>query len=101
MTIAQADHWLKSVTSGQPIHRDNLGEEDASNGTMRGITPATLQLAPQLQRERNLELQQAPKPELKITAPSMGIGGNRGGGTALNMQNRHPKPPATGKTGEE
>lgn len=91
MTIAQADHWLKSVIKGQPIHRDDLGVENASSGTMRGIAPSTLQLAPQLQRERNMELENAPRPEYKISAPSMGPGGNSSGG--LNMRNRQPKPP--------
>lgn len=100
MTIAQADHWLKSVVMGQPIHRDNLGEENASSGTMRGVSPSTLQLAPQLQRERNMELENAPKPEYKISAPSMGPGGNSGGG--LDMKNRQPKPPkSTGSKSEE
>lgn len=93
MSIAQAQHWLKSVTSGQPIHRDDLGAENESGGTLRGISPSTLQLAPQLQRELTQELAAAPKPELKISAPSMGIGGNSGGGANLNLQNRTPKPP--------
>lgn len=93
MSIAQAQHWLKSVTAGQPIHRDNLGEEDESSGALRGISPSTLQLAPQLKRELSQELEMAPKPELKISAPSMGLGGNSGGGQSLGMQNRSPKPP--------
>ena len=90
MSIAQAQHWLKTVVSGQPIHRDDLGEEDSSSGTLRGVSPATLQLAPQLQRELTQELAAAPKPELTIKAPSLGIGGNQPGG----MSNRSPKPPS-------
>ena len=90
MSIAQAQHWLKSVVSGQPIHRDDLGVEDSSSGSLRGISPASLELAPQLQRELSQELAAAPKPELKINAPSLGIGGAQPGG----MNNRSPKPPS-------
>lgn len=96
MSIAEAQHWLKSVTSGQPIHRDDLGAENESSGTLRGISPSTLELAPQLKRELAQELEHAPKPELKISAPSMGIGGNSGGGAQPSgMNNRQPKPPTT------
>lgn len=90
MSIAQAQHWLKTVVSGQPIHRDNLGEEDSSSGSLRGISPATLELAPQLQRELSQELAAAPKPELTMKAPSLGIGGAQPGG----MNNRSPRPPS-------
>lgn len=95
MSIAQAQHWLKSVTMGQPVHRDDLGAEDSSSGTLRGISPVTLQLAPQLQRELSHELAATPRPELKISAPSMGIGGNSGGGQNLGLHNRRPKPPSS------
>ena len=91
--IAGAQHWLKSVISGQPLHRDELGEENKSNGTLSGVSPATLQLVPQLQRELSQELAAAPKPELKITAPSMGPGGNSSG-NVLGLGNRSPKPPS-------
>ena len=91
MSIAQAQNWLKTVISGQPIHRDDLGEEGSSSGSLRGVSPATLQLAPQLQRELSQELAAAPKPELTIKAPSLGIGGTQPGG----MNNRSPKPPSS------
>lgn len=95
MSIAQAQHWLKTVISGQPIHRDDLGHENESSGSLRGVAPSTLQLAPQLQRELTQELQNAPKPAPTISAPKMGLGGNSGGGTkpSLGLQNRTPKPP--------
>ena len=92
MSIAQAQHWLKTVVSGQPIHRDDLGVENESSGTLRGVSPSTLQLAPQLQRELTQELQNAPKPVApSISAPKMGLGGNSQ--PSANLQNRSPKPP--------
>jgi hypothetical protein len=92
MSIAQAEHWLKSVISGQPLHRENLGEENASNGTLRGVSPVALKLAPQLQRELSQELQNAPKPAPTLSVPTMGPGGNAMK-KGPNLQNRSPKPP--------
>jgi hypothetical protein len=96
MSIAQAEHWLRSVVMGQPLHRDNLGMEDSSNGTMRGVSPVTLKLAPQLQQELAQELQMAPKAELTISTPKMGPGGNTMKGP--NLHNRTPKPPTSNQT---
>lgn len=93
MTIAQAEYWLKSVTHGQPINRDTLGEENASNGTLRGVSPTTLKLAPQLQRQMTQELNNAPKYEgPAMSVPGMNPGGNMVSGPS-GMKNRSPKPP--------
>lgn len=94
MSIAQAEHWLKTVVAGQPLHRDNLGEENASSGTLRGISPTSLQLAPQLQRDLSQELQNAPKPAPTLSVPTMGVGGNSM--RSPNLNNRSPKPPTNG-----
>lgn len=91
--IAQAEHWLKSVTIGQPLHRDELGVEDESSGTLRGISPTVLKLAPQLQRELSNELQNAPKPAPTLSVPQMGIGGNSMKSGPSGTKNRTPKPP--------
>ena len=98
MSIAQAQHWLKTVISGQPIHRDDLGEENESSGSLRGVSPATLQLAPQLQRELSQELQNAPKFQPSMSGPKMGLGGNSA--PTMNLQNRSPKPPSNKGTKE-
>ncbi len=91
--IAQAQYWLKSVISGQPIHRDDLGEEDASGGTLRGISPTVLKLAPQLQQTMSQELANAPKYEgPAMSVPGMSPGGNMVSGPS-GMKNRSPKPP--------
>jgi hypothetical protein len=98
-TISQAEYWLKTAIQGQPIHRDNLGHENASGGVMRGVSPKVLRLAPQLQRQLAQERANAPKPAPALTVPTMGMGGNSGGGRSTggiqnpNLNNRHPKPP--------
>lgn len=91
--IAQAQYWLKTVFIGQPLHRDDLSEENESNGTLRGISPAVLKLAPQLQRELSQELQNAPTPTPTLKVPTMGPGGNSMKGGPQGVQRRSPKPP--------
>jgi hypothetical protein len=92
--IKQAEHWLKTVIMGQPLHREELGEEDESSGTLRGISPSVLELAPQLKRDLAQELQNAPKVDLgpRISTPGMSPGGNMTSGPS-SMRNRTPKPP--------
>ncbi len=96
--IQQAEHWLKSVVSGQPLHRDDLGVENDSSGTLRGVSPAVLQLAPQLKQELAVQLSNAPKYEgPAMSVPGMSPSGNSVRSPSLN--NRTPKPPTddTGK----
>ncbi len=96
--IQRAQHWLKSVIGGQPLHRDDLGEEDASSGTLRGISPAVLKLAPQLQQTMNQELTNAPKFEgPQMSVPGMSPGGNSVRAPGVNLNNRSPKPPTKDK----
>jgi len=91
--IQQAEYWLKNVTSGQPLHRDDLGQEDESSGSLRGISPSVLKLAPQLQQTLTQELDNAPKYEgPAMSVPGMSPGGNMVSGPS-GMKNRAPKPP--------
>ena len=97
--IHQAQNWLKTVTMGQPLHRDDLGAEDESSGTLRGISPSILQLAPQLKQELAMELSNAPKYEgPAMSVPGMSPGGNTVKGP--NLHKRTPKPP-TDETGKK
>ena len=99
MSIREAEQCLKTARMGQPLHRDNLGAENESNGTLRGVSPMSLKLAPQLQRELAQELQNAPKPAPSLSVPKMGLGGNTMKGP--NLQTRSPKPPSEGGSGEK
>lgn len=93
--IQQAEYWLKSVIGGQPLHRDELGEEDTSSGTLRGVSPTVLKLAPQLQQNMAQELANAPKFEgPQMSVPGMSPGGNSVRAPGINLQNRAPKPPS-------
>ena len=96
MSIQEAEQCLKTAVMGQPLHRENLGAENESNGTLRGVSPVSLKLAPQLQRELSQELQNAPNPAPTLSVPKMGIGGNSMKSKGPNLQNRSPKPPTQG-----
>jgi hypothetical protein len=100
MSIIETEHWFKTANKGQPIHRDDLGEENESSGTMRGVSIQSIQKSPQLEREMSNELANAPKPQPTISAPSLGLGGNRGPGAGPNLNNRAPKPPKNPNEGE-
>lgn len=94
MSILHVQQWLLEAHKAQPIHRDDLGAETSAGGVMHraGVSPATLQAAPQLAQQltqeqalvRTQTLQNVPK----MAPPSMGPGGMQG----LN-QSMAPRPP--------
>jgi hypothetical protein len=79
-SILRFEHFMKSVISGQPLHRDNLGDEDSASGIAADVSPAALELAPQLQRQRQLEAAPKTAPQAGPNAP--GLGGAASGGGA-------------------
>ena len=91
-SVLRFESFLKACISGQPIHRDDLGDESTAESVVSGINTAVLQFAPQLARQRAMEA--APKATLdlgpQISGPGgMGGGGGGGGRTAAT------RPPAS------
>lgn len=82
-SVLRFEHFMKSVISGQPLHRDNLGDEDSASGIASDVSPAALELAPQLQRQRQLEAAPKATPQAGPSAPGLGGGGGSGGGGAM------------------
>lgn len=79
MSVEKFLNFMRAVTAGQPLHRDDLGDEDSSKSSvLGGMSVATLQLAPQLQQQRTREA--APRVAPRAAPPSMGMGGGGGGG---------------------
>jgi len=74
------ERFLQSCGTGQPIHRDDLGDESRAGAVMGGMNTAVLQFAPHLARQRALEAQ--PKNQMAPSTPGMGMGGGGGGGAA-------------------
>ena len=75
-SVLRFEHFMHSVISGQPLHRDNLGDEDSASGIAADVSPAALELAPQLQRQRQLEAAPKATPQAGPSAPGLGSGGS-------------------------
>jgi hypothetical protein len=74
------DYFVKSCVSGQPVHRDDLGDEAAMGCVLGDMGPASLQFAPHLARRHQMEAQ--PKAAPSGPTPSgLGLGGSSGSGT--------------------
>lgn len=93
-SVMAFEHFLKSCVAGQPLHRDDLGNEDVSGSVVGGINRAVLQFAPHLARQRTLEASH----DLNMggpAAPGMGLGGGGGGANPPLRQRsaRNQQPP--------
>ena len=101
LPISAYQRFMEDVTSGQAIHRDDLGE--AHSGIVTGgVAPATLQLAPQLEHALELEKSQGLEMGPSLAPPTPKGPGGLGGNSlpTLNLQNRAPKPPSNMDGGE-
>lgn len=54
-SVINFQEFMKRCTFAQPVHRDNLDDEDTGRSILRGINPKQLQFAPQLLRQQRLE----------------------------------------------
>lgn len=87
-SILGFERFLQTCVTGQPIHRDDLGDEATAEAVVSGINTAVLQYAPQLARQRAMEA--APKAALDLGGgPQMnGPGGMGGGGGGSGVVRR-------------
>lgn len=90
--------FIRNTINGQPVHRDNLGDEDTVGCVLGDAMPSALQFAPHLAQQRSLEA--APKAQPTFTpsgpaGPGLGSGGGGGtvrrGGNTQNPQNNNRK----------
>lgn len=72
------DRFVKQCIRGQPVHREDLGDEDKMGCILGDASPAALQFAPHLARRHALEA--APK-LAPGNVPGLGLGSS-GGGTS-------------------
>ncbi len=78
-SVMDFENFMKRAVSGQPVHRNDLGDESAADSVMSGFNPAILQFAPHLSRQRTMEASPKMQPS-GPAGPSMGMGGGGGGG---------------------
>lgn len=95
------EYFLKNCESGQPVHRDDLGDEGSAGGVMSGLSPAVLQFSPQLARQRAIEAAQRAAPTIVPAAPGFGPKGMGGGGNSLRGTTYRAPPAAPASDDEE
>ncbi len=88
------ESFIKRCITGQPVHRDDLGDEEAMGCILGDASPGALQFAPHLARRRNLEI----KPQLDLGhVPGLGLGSSGGGGGRISTQGKTTKQPPKDK----
>lgn len=93
--LAAFENFLKRCTAGQPLHRDDLGDEGSAGGVMGGMNPAVLQFSPQLARQRAMEAAQQIRaaPAIAPSAPTFGPKGMAGGNSNITSRRAPPIQP--------
>lgn len=88
-SVTAFESFMQRCTNGQPVHRDDLGGELNAGSILGSVSPAVLQFAPHLSRQKVLEASPhlAPAP----SAPGMSPGGGSGGGQVIRRVQR-PNP---------
>ena len=87
------DRFVKRCITGQPVYRDDLGNEDSMGCVLGDASPSALQFAPHLARRHAMEA--APKLAPGINVPGLGLGS--GGGGSNVQRNTDPPRKNTGK----
>ena len=72
-------YFIKSCVIGQPVHRDDLGDEDAMGCVLGEAVPSSLEFAPHLARRAQMEAGPKAMPNLNLGPSTPGLGGGGGG----------------------
>ena len=86
-SVMAFERFLQGAAAGQPVHRDDLGDESSADSVMSGLNTAILKFAPHLARQRALEAapKMAPQGPSGPSGPG-GMGGGGGGGARMPPQ---------------
>lgn len=83
--------FVRSCVSGQPVHRDDLGDESAMGCILGDASPASLQFAPHLARRYAMEVKPVAAPAPRGPGPSApGLGGSTSGGIVHRSPPQQP-----------
>jgi hypothetical protein len=95
------NYFVKQCRFGQPVHRDNLGDEDSMGCILGDATPASLQFAPHLAKRHALEagIRAAPTYAPRMAGP--GLGGGSSGGGYISSGTKPTNPDPRGKPKDE
>ncbi|MDB2682824.1 hypothetical protein N9Z27_01060 [Alphaproteobacteria bacterium] len=78
------EYFVKSAVRGQPVHRDDLDNDESLGCVLGDSVPSSLQFAPHLARRHQMEI--APKGPAPGNVPGLGLGSS-GGGTVRRTSN--------------
>lgn len=86
-SVLAFESFLKNCVTGQPLHRDDLADEESIDGVMSSINTDVLNFAPHLARQKTMEATPNMAPKGPIPSGPSGMGGGMGGGmTGGGMQ---------------
>lgn len=95
-TLVGFQQFMKRCTFAQAIHREDVGNEDSVGSVLRGSSPQNLQFAPQLVRDKSLDVNIGPRtPGLSYGishAPGPKGPGGMGGSSTRSTPRRTPPP---------
>ncbi len=83
------EFFVKSCVAGQPVHRDDLGDEDTMGCVLGDAIPSSLQFAPHLARRVQMEAGPKAMPSLNLGPSAPGLGGGMGGGMGGGSSTAH------------
>ena len=86
ISLIAINDFIKRAKSGQPLHRDNLGDEQSLHQISKQLSAVTLQLAPHLVKALKNEQSLALSQKLQPNAPAPKTPG-------LGLSSRSPTPP--------
>ena len=72
-------YFVKSCVLGQPVHRDDAGNEDTLGCILGDTAPSSLEIAKHLARRHVMEVNPSAAPQ--VNAPGLGLGGSGSAGT--------------------
>ena len=86
------EFFVKGCVAGQPVYREDLGDESAMGCVLGDAVPSSLEFAPHLARRHAMEATPKANPNLNLgpSAPGMGLGSS---GAATPRSNNNTTPP--------
>lgn len=67
-------YFIKNCSFGQPVHREDAGNEDTSGPVSGEANLSSLEFAPHLARRHGMEINSAAAPQMNV--PGLGLGGS-------------------------
>ncbi len=86
--LAAFEHFVKNCVRGQPVHREDLDNDDSMGCVLGDAVPSALQFAPHLARRHQMEV----RPEFTPgNVPGLGLGTSGGGSNRSQVSGRSDK----------